>query len=173
MVGGSSGIGTNELNTPWGITLDSKSNIFYISDSYNNRIMQYRLGSLNGTLVAGGNGPGKGVTQLFLPRGIYFDSTSNSLIITNFACNNIVRWTLGSDHWKLVSGSINGDWVVHQHFSIIRQMPYSIVWGIYMWLIHIIIAYSFFLLIKQTALQLLALVQHLVSIQLHSASLLR
>jgi len=71
--------------------------------------MQYRSGSLNGTLVAGGNGPGKGTTQLFLPRGLYFDLTSNSLIITNFACNNIVRWVLGDDHWSLISGSMNGE----------------------------------------------------------------
>ncbi|CAF0880308.1 unnamed protein product [Adineta steineri] len=106
---GVAGTLSNELNTPWGIATDSKSNTFYVSDSYNNRIMRYQSGLMNGTVVAGGNGPGKGTTQLFLPRGLYFDSTSNSLIITNFACNNIVRWILGSDHWTLLAGSINGE----------------------------------------------------------------
>lgn len=110
MLLGVAGAAINQLNTPWNAALDTLSNTLYIADSYNNRVMQYLAGSLNGTVVAGGNGPGKSATQLFLPRGICYDSTSNSVLITNWACNNIVRWVIGEDHWTLIAGSVNGDW---------------------------------------------------------------
>jgi len=71
--------------------------------------MQYQLGEMNGTLVAGGIGQGKGITQLFFPTGLYFDSSSNSLVIANWGGSNIIRWTLGADHWILIAGTINGD----------------------------------------------------------------
>jgi DNA-binding beta-propeller fold protein YncE len=100
------GSGTHELNNPWGITLDSNSSTFYIADQYNNRVVQYQLGVLDGTVVAGGNGPGKDVTQLFCPRGLYFDSSSKSLLISNFGANNIVRWVVGASRWTLVAGSM-------------------------------------------------------------------
>jgi hypothetical protein len=70
--------------------------------------MQYLVGASSGTVVAGGNGQGVNSSQLNSPIGLYFDSSSNSLVIANAGGNNIVRWVLGASSWTLVAGSPNG-----------------------------------------------------------------
>ncbi|CAF5030639.1 unnamed protein product [Rotaria sp. Silwood1] len=102
--------GRPELYYPSGITLNPKTGDIYVSDSSNNRIMQYRYPyeSSWGTVVAGGNGYGYNNTQLSNPVGLYFDSSTNSLLIANKDAHNIVRWVLGASNWTLVAGSNNG-----------------------------------------------------------------
>ena len=70
--------------------------------------MSYASGASSGTVVAGGNGAGANNTQLNAPTGLYFESSTNSLLIANFGAHNIVRWVLGASSWTLVVGSING-----------------------------------------------------------------
>ncbi|CAF1314718.1 unnamed protein product [Adineta steineri] len=93
---------------PCGIARDSSTGTLYIADTFNHRIMQYLLNASSGTVVAGGNGAGSGITQLAYPYGLAFDSSSNSLLIANAQNNNIVRWVLGASSWTLVIGSPNG-----------------------------------------------------------------
>jgi hypothetical protein len=80
----------NELLYPYGITRDSTSDILYIADYLNHRIMGYEPSNNTGFVVAGSNGPGLNNTQLNFPIAVYFDSPSKSLIIVNIASNNIV-----------------------------------------------------------------------------------
>ena len=70
--------------------------------------MSYTSGASSGTVFAGGNGAGTNSTQLSSPTGLYFESSTNSLLIANFGAHNIVRWVLGASSWTLVVGSING-----------------------------------------------------------------
>jgi sugar lactone lactonase YvrE len=105
---GTAGNALNLLNNPNYITMDQTSGILYISDTGNHRIMQYLPGATSGTIVAGGNGAGLNTNQLDSPTGVYFDSSSNSLIIANWNSNNVVRWILGASNWTLLAGSING-----------------------------------------------------------------
>jgi hypothetical protein len=70
--------------------------------------MCYPTGALSGTVVAGNNGIGYNNTQLNFPIGLYFDSSSNSLVIANAGANNIVRWVLGANSWTLVTGDLSG-----------------------------------------------------------------
>ena len=98
----------NELTFPFDIARDPNSDITYVLDYGNNRIMGYRPGNSTGFIVAGGNGPGSGYTQLDGPMAMYFDSVTNSLIIAIFNRHNIVRWPLGANNWTLVAGNING-----------------------------------------------------------------
>ena len=70
--------------------------------------MQYVVNASSGTLVAGGNGPGTSNTQLFSPRGLYYCSLTNSLLIANTNVHNVVRWVLGASSWTLVAGSSSG-----------------------------------------------------------------
>ncbi|CAF1226061.1 unnamed protein product [Rotaria sordida] len=105
---GSAGSGNNELTNPYGIARDPSSGTLYIADQSNHRVMSYIAGASSGTVVAGGSGLGTGITQLNYPVGVYFDASSNSLIIANTGANNIVRWVLGSSSWTLVAGSISG-----------------------------------------------------------------
>ena len=105
---GTQGNTTTQVDLPRGIAFDPNTNIFYVSDTNNNRIMSYTRNSTVGTLVAGGNGNGTSNIQLSSPRGLYYDSSTNSLVIANMAANNIVRWVIGASHWTLMAGSING-----------------------------------------------------------------
>lgn len=70
--------------------------------------MSYSKGALFGEIIVGGHGSGTNNTQLNTPIGLYFDSLSNSLIISNPVAHNVVRWPLGSTHWTLLAGSPNG-----------------------------------------------------------------
>lgn len=70
--------------------------------------MGYTPGSSVGTVILGGNGTGLGYQQLNNPRGIFFDTTTNTLLIANSGANNIVRWALGTTNWTLVAGSLTG-----------------------------------------------------------------
>lgn len=105
---GGFGSGNDQLYNPTGIARDSSTGTLYIADQANNRIMQYLAGASSGTVVAGGYGQGTNSSQLNLPAGVYFDSTSNSLIIANTGANNIVRWVLGANSWTLLIGDANG-----------------------------------------------------------------
>jgi sugar lactone lactonase YvrE len=93
---------------PSGIALDLSLDTLYIADSFNHRVMRYLSNASSGTVVAGGNGPGMNNTQLWNPYGLAFDSSSNSLLITNFNSHNVVRWVVGENSWTLVAGSSTG-----------------------------------------------------------------
>ena len=102
------GNASNQLNNPYGIALHPTSNTLYISDFYNYRLMSYPSGVRNGSLLLGGQGPGKNNTQLDTAVGLCFDSFSSSLVIANLGANNVVRYVLGASSWTLAAGSING-----------------------------------------------------------------
>ncbi|CAF0941675.1 unnamed protein product [Rotaria sordida] len=114
------GMDSNSLDNPSGVLLDSSGNI-YVADTNNFRIQYWpqgassgttiagiTAGASSGTVAAGGNGLGTSNTQLKYPVGVYFDASSNSLIIANTGANNIVRWVLGASSWTLIAGSISG-----------------------------------------------------------------
>ncbi|CAF1428731.1 unnamed protein product [Adineta steineri] len=105
---GVSGSTNNTFFGPCGIARDSSTGTIYIADTFNHRIMQYLLNASSGTVAAGGNGAGPGITQLAYPYGLTFDSSTNSLLIANAQTNCIVRWVLGASSWTLVIGSPTG-----------------------------------------------------------------
>ncbi|CAF3536760.1 unnamed protein product [Rotaria sp. Silwood1] len=105
---GGSGRRLDQFVFPSSIALDDKSGTIYISDSFNHRVMKYTPGAINGVVVAGGKRAGTATNQLWLPSGIYYDSTSNSVVIANTGANNIVRWPIGANAWTLLAGDKNG-----------------------------------------------------------------
>ncbi|CAF0939198.1 unnamed protein product [Adineta steineri] len=98
----------SQLSGPISIEHDSSSGTLYISDTNNHRVVEYLVNASFGTVVAGGNGGGTGITQLYNPRGLYFDLSTNSLLIANNYAHNIVRWVLGASSWTLIIGSASG-----------------------------------------------------------------
>ena len=61
LLAGSTGVLGSDLQhlyNPQDITLDEARGLMYVADTFNDRIVQYSVGSPNGTIVAGGNGPG-------------------------------------------------------------------------------------------------------------------
>jgi len=45
---------------------------------------------------------------LWQPVGLFFEQSSNSLLIANYGANNIVRWVLNDTQWSIVVGDSNG-----------------------------------------------------------------
>jgi DNA-binding beta-propeller fold protein YncE len=121
---GTVGSSSNLFNTPRSVAVDPNINTFYITDSNNDRVMGYTLNSTVGTLVAGGNGAGINSNQLNNPRGLYFDSITNSLFITNCGTNNIVQWVIGASNWTLIAGDING---ASGNESSLLNCPYDVI----------------------------------------------
>ena len=105
LLSGTNGSNNHQLSTPRGLAIHTQSGGLLVADSDNHRIMQYAPNSSSGTVVAGGNGPGTNRTQLFYPRGIFYDSSTMSILIANSKANNIVRWKLGANNWTMVAGS--------------------------------------------------------------------
>lgn len=97
-----------QIAAPRGIVIDPRNLTIYVADSDNHRIMQWVPGAPNGTIIAGGNGAGTASNQLSSPRGMYYDSSTDSLVIANRGANNIVRWVLGASSWTIVVGSVAG-----------------------------------------------------------------
>lgn len=85
--------------------------------------MVYAFNASTGNIFAGFQGAGTDTTRLNFPMGIYFDSSSNSLIIANAYANNIVRWGLGASEWTRIAGSINGS---YGNTSTLLFYPYDV-----------------------------------------------
>ncbi|CAF1488942.1 unnamed protein product, partial [Adineta steineri] len=105
---GIGGNANNQLQNPSMIEYVPSTNILYIADTMNHRIMKYLLNASSGIVVAGGNGQGLSNTQLSKPYGMALDLSTNSLIICNYGANTVVRWILGANSWTLIAGSISG-----------------------------------------------------------------
>jgi len=105
---GSSGNSLNLLAGPYGIARLPMSKTFYVSDTYNYRIMYFVVGNENGTVIAGGNGNGLNGNQLSTPVDLQFDAPSNRILIANCGGNNVIWWTLGASNWTLIADSSAG-----------------------------------------------------------------
>jgi len=67
---GTAGATLDQLNLPVGIFYDSVKNGIYVADTDNSRVMYFRVGNRNGTIVAGNNTAGVTPTQLKFPHGV-------------------------------------------------------------------------------------------------------
>ncbi|CAF1468652.1 unnamed protein product, partial [Didymodactylos carnosus] len=90
--GNGKGNQSNQLMFPQGIYIDYDSQVIYIADSENHRIIKWRFNNTNGEIVAGGNGKGNGINQLDSPKDVVFDKKSNSLFICDTENRRIVQW---------------------------------------------------------------------------------
>ncbi|CAF1345948.1 unnamed protein product [Adineta steineri] len=80
----------NQLFNPYGMFIDNDKSV-YIADSYNHRIVKWRLNSNTGQIIAGGNEPENQNNQLNSPTDIIFDKKNNSLIISDYGSNQVIR----------------------------------------------------------------------------------
>ena len=55
---------------------------------------RWKLGENNGEIVAGGNGQGNRINQLFWPTDVIIDENNKSLIICDYGNRRVVRWPL-------------------------------------------------------------------------------
>ncbi|CAF1496501.1 unnamed protein product, partial [Rotaria magnacalcarata] len=80
-----------------GLFVDDNQTVV-IADYHNHRIMQWKNGdTTNGQVVAGGNGVGNGLNQLYYPTDVLIDKETDSLIICDRRNGRVVRWSRRSD----------------------------------------------------------------------------
>jgi len=85
----------NQLCGPHGIYVDHHlQHHIYIADYWNHRIVKRKLSQNNGEIVAGGNGQGNRIDQLFWPTDVIVDENNKSLIICDRGNRRVVRWSL-------------------------------------------------------------------------------
>ncbi|CAF1609890.1 unnamed protein product, partial [Adineta ricciae] len=99
---GSAGYAANMLNHPWGIFVDTNSDL-YVADQYNNRIKLFRSGQLNGITVAGSTSINLTIS-LWCPTGVALDFDGYLFIVDT--CNHRI---VGSDSsgFRCVVGCTN------------------------------------------------------------------
>ncbi|CAF4686145.1 unnamed protein product [Rotaria socialis] len=91
--GNGQGGATNQFYWPHGLSIDDDQTVV-IADYVNSRIMQWKNGdTTNEQVVAGGNGAGKGLNQLYYPTDVLIDKETDSLIICDHGNKRVVRWS--------------------------------------------------------------------------------
>ncbi|CAM4977348.1 unnamed protein product [Rotaria socialis] len=95
---------TNQLNSPIGLFVDDDQTVV-IADMMNHCIIQWKSGdTANGQVVAGGNGKGNGLHQLYGPIDVLIDKETDSLIICDNGNQRVVRWSRrsGTTHGEVL-----------------------------------------------------------------------
>ncbi|CAF3749693.1 unnamed protein product [Rotaria sp. Silwood1] len=64
-----------------------------ITDYWNHRIVQWKMGDKNGQVVAGGKGKDNRLDQLSLPTDVLIDKETDSFIICDYGNRRVVRWS--------------------------------------------------------------------------------
>jgi hypothetical protein len=98
-VAGGNGIGSSadQLNTGWGLFVDSNDNL-YAADYGNERIQKFPTGSTsatNGITVAGGNGQGSAHNQFSSVASVFLDRNGN-MYVADVYNNRIQKFPSGS-----------------------------------------------------------------------------
>ena len=60
--------------------------------------------SQNGVTVAGGNGNGNAINQLWCPYGLDIDDDNQSIVIADWLNHRIVEWKIGANNGKVIAG---------------------------------------------------------------------
>ncbi|CAF4069853.1 unnamed protein product [Adineta steineri] len=81
----------NQLNSPAGIFIDKKKNIF-IAELDNHRIVEWKHNAKEGQLIAGGNGEGNRMDQLNYPTNVIIDQQNHSVIIADYRNGRVIQW---------------------------------------------------------------------------------
>jgi hypothetical protein len=86
------GNATNQLCFPYGIVVDDDQTMV-IADWGNHRIVQWKVGDINGQVIAGGQGQGNRLDQLNFPTDVLIDKETDSLIICDRGNKRVLRWS--------------------------------------------------------------------------------
>ncbi|CAF3160526.1 unnamed protein product, partial [Rotaria socialis] len=86
----------------WGLAMDEQRYL-YVSDWKKDEVRRYQLGEKNGTLVAGGNGQGGGLSQLKWPRYLFVDR-DHSVYVSDLYNHRVMKWVEGAKEGIVVAG---------------------------------------------------------------------
>ena len=91
--GNDDGNAVNQLWCPHGLDIDDDNQSIAIADWYNHRIVEWKMGAINGKVIAGGGGRGNRLDQLNCPTDVLIDKETNSLFIADYGNRRVLRWT--------------------------------------------------------------------------------
>ncbi|CAF4031621.1 unnamed protein product [Rotaria sp. Silwood2] len=86
----------------WGLAMDDDG-FLYIVDSDKHEVRRYRMGESQGTVVAGGNGPGNRLDQLNCPRYLFIDC-DHSVYVSDSSNCRVMKWMKGAKQGIVVAG---------------------------------------------------------------------
>jgi sugar lactone lactonase YvrE len=87
----------------FGLTMDNQR-FLYVTDVEKHEVKRYRMGETTGTLVAGGNGQGKHLSQLNKPEFVFVDETY-SVYVSDYNNDRVMKWVAGATEGIMVAGS--------------------------------------------------------------------
>ena len=87
----------DQLCHPTGIYLDHQTQMIYIADRDNHRIMEWNLNTNTGRIVVGESGQGNQLDQLNEPTHVVIDPQNKDLIIADARNRRVMRWSLNSN----------------------------------------------------------------------------
>jgi sugar lactone lactonase YvrE len=86
----------------WGLTMDENGSL-YVTDIVKNEVRRYRRGESEGTVVAGGNGKGNRLDQLYYPQYLFIDR-DHSVYVSDNGNNRVMKWVEGAKQGIVVAG---------------------------------------------------------------------
>ena len=86
----------------WGLTMDENGSL-YISDWEKHEVRRYRRGESQGTVVAGGNGNGNRLDQLYGPHYVFVDP-DHSVYVSDLGNDRVMKWMEGAKQGIVVAG---------------------------------------------------------------------
>ena len=91
--GNGGGNAINQLYEPRGLDIDDDNQSIVIADTWNHRIVEWKMGEKNGTVIAGGRGQGNRLDQLDRLTDVLIDKETNSLLIADWGNRRVLRWS--------------------------------------------------------------------------------
>ncbi|CAF1455974.1 unnamed protein product, partial [Rotaria sp. Silwood1] len=85
-----------------GLTMDDNGSL-YVVDIGKYEVRQYKIGDTKGTVVAGGNGEGNHLDQLYYPHYVFVDR-DYSVYVSDFGNNRVMKWEGGAKQGIVVAG---------------------------------------------------------------------
>ncbi|CAF1106972.1 unnamed protein product [Rotaria sp. Silwood1] len=79
----------------------------YVTDWVKDEVRRYRRGECQGTVVAGGNGRGNGLDQLFYPHYVFVDR-DHSVYVSDWGNDRVMKWVKGAKQGIVVAGGQGG-----------------------------------------------------------------
>ena len=108
----------NQLSRPFGFDIDDDNQSIVIADFGNDRIVEWKIGASHGKVIAGGQGQGNRLDQLYYPTDVLIDKETNSLFIADRGNRRVVRWSRSQE---TTQGEVIVDNVVCEGLAIDHQ----------------------------------------------------
>ncbi|CAF1158710.1 unnamed protein product [Adineta ricciae] len=86
------------------LTMD-KNGSLYVGDDRKAKVIRYRRGEFEGTVVAGGNGKGNSLNQVS-GVGYVFVDQDRSVYVSEWGNNRVTKWMVGAEQGVIVAGGL-------------------------------------------------------------------